>query len=322
MARFPAERSRQRGVGSRRSPSGAGRSPVDRRPDGAAPPTTGGGLGALDIYLRQVRPLPVVTREDEQICVRTARGRCGADPGASTAPECGACANGRCRLLDGCLRLVVALARRHQGLGVPLEDLIQEGNLGLLKALKKFDPDMGTKFPTFAAYRIVQRMRRAVPRTAAPISIPSRKAEAKRFRAQAREDAASRPGARRPPARRSPSSREDEMLPDIYSFDSLDAPATEDGPLRSELLADAAQADAAGLLEAAECERDLAEAVSRLPERLREVVSRYFGLNRPAPESLAEIGRSMHLTRERVRQLKEKALSLLRDHPAFARRLS
>ena len=295
---------------------------MERRPEGEAPPTTGGGLGALDIYLRQVRPLPVVTREDEQVCVRTARGLSGADRGASTAPECGACANGRCRLLDGCLRLVVALARRHQGLGVPLEDLIQEGNLGLLKALKKFDPDMGTKFPTFAAYRIVQRMRRAVPRTAAPISIPSRKAEAKRFRARAREDAASRPGARLPPARRSPSSREDEMLPDIYSFDSLDAPASEDGPLRSELLADAAQADAAGLLEAAECERDLAEAVSRLPERLREVVSRSFGLNRPAPESLAEIGRSMHLTRERVRQLKEKALSLLRDHPAFARRLS
>lgn len=223
------------------------------------------------------------------------------------------------------------MARRHQGLGVPLEDLIQEGNLGLLKALKKFDPDRGTKFATFASNRIVQEMRRAVPRTAAAISIPSRKAEAKRFRAQAREDAASRSGARRPPARRSParrspSSREDEMLPDPYSFDSLDAPATEDGPLRSELLADTLQPDTGDLLEVAEetadCERALEEAVSRLPERLREVVSRSFGLNRPAPESLAEIGRSMHLTRERVRQLKEKALSLLRDHPAFARRVS
>ena len=324
----PAERGRQRdglrGVARSPggSPSGAGRSSAERRPDGAAPPTTGGSLGAVDLYLRQVRPLPVVTREDEQICVRTARGRFPVDRSAPAAPECGACANGRCRLLDGCLRLVVALARRHQGLGVPLEDLIQEGNLGLLKALKKYDPDRGTKFATFASSRIVQEMRRAVPRTAAPISIPYRKAEAKRFRAQARADAASRSGARRSPARRSPSSREDEMLPDIYSFDSLNAPATADGPLRSELLADPAKADAAGLLDAAECERYLAEAVSRLPERLREVVSRSFGLNRPAPESLAEIGRSMHLTRERVRQLKEKALSLLRDHPGFARRLS
>ncbi len=270
MARSPAERSRQRGVGSRRSPSGAGRSPVERRPEGEAPPTTGGGLGALDIYLRQVRPLPVVTREDEQVCVRTARGLSGADRGASTAPECGACANGRCRLLDGCLRLVVALARRHQGLGVPLEDLIQEGNLGLLKALKKFDPDMGTKFPTFASNRIVQEMRRALPRTATPIPIPVRKAEAKRFRAQARADAASRSGTRGASALRVPLNREDEMLPDRQSFDSLDAPATPNGLLRSELLADSAQMDAAGLLEAAECERDLAEAVSRLPERLRE----------------------------------------------------
>ena len=328
MARFPAERGRQRdGLRGVARPPGGGRSSEERRPDGAALPMTGGGLGSLDIYLRQVRPLPVVTREDEQVCVRTARGRSLVDRSVPVPPDCGACANGRCRLLDGCLRLVVALARRHQGLGVPLEDLIQEGNLGLLKALKKFDPDRGTKFATFASNRIVQEMRRAVPRTAAPISIPARKAEAKRFRAQAREDAASRSGARRPPARRSParrspSSREDEMLPDPYSFDSLDAPATEDGPLRSELLADPAKADAAGLMEAAECERDLAEAVSRLPERLREVVSRSFGLNRPAPESLAEIGRSMHLTRERVRQLKEKALSLLRDHPAFARHLS
>ena len=324
----PAERGRQRdglrGVARPPggSPRGVGRSSAERRPDGAAPPRTGGGLGSLDIYLRQVRPLPVVTREDEQVCVRTARGRSLVDRSAPVAPQCGACANGRCRLLDGCLRLVVALARRHQGLGVPLEDLIQEGNLGLLKALKKFDPDKGAKFSTFATYWILQRMRRSVPRTAAPISIPARKAEAKRFRAQARADAASRSGARRPRARRSPSSREDEMLPDIHSFDSLDAPATADGPLRSELLADAAQADAAGLLEAAECERDLADAVSRLPERLREVVSRSFGLNRPAPESLADIGRSMNLTRERVRQLKEKALSLLRDHPGFARRLS
>lgn len=298
---------------------------MERRPEGEAPPTTGGSLGALDLYLRQVRPLPVVTREDERVCVRTARGRSAAD-GVRAAPECGACANGRCRLLDGCLRLVVALARRHQGLGVPLEDLIQEGNLGLLKALKKFDPDLGTKFPTFASNRIVQEMRRALPRTATPIPIPVRKAEAKRFRAQARADAASRSGTRRPSALSVPLNREDEMLPDIHSFDSLDAPAAADGPLRSELFADTAQADAGDLLEVAEetadCERALEEAVSRLPERLREVVSRSFGLNRPAPESLAEIGRSMHLTRERVRQLKERALSLLRTHPDFARRLS
>ena len=298
---------------------------MERRPQGEAPPTTGGSLGALDLYLRQVRPLPVVTREDERVCVRTARGRSVAD-GVRAAPECGACGNGRCRLLDGCLRLVVALARRHQGLGVPLEDLIQEGNLGLLKALKKFDPDLGAKFPTYASNRIVQEMRRALPRTATPIPIPVRKAEAKRRRAKARADAASRSGARRAPALPAPSSREDEMLPDIHSFDSLDAPAAADGPLRSELFADTAQADAADLLEVAEetadCERALEEAVSRLPERLREVVSRSFGLNRPAPESLAEIGRSMHLTRERVRQLKERALSLLRTHPDFARRLS
>ena len=301
---------------------------MERRPEGEAPPTTGGSLGALDLYLRQVRPLPVVTREDERVCVRTARGRSAAD-GVRAAPECGACANGRCRLLDGCLRLVVALARRHQGLGVPLEDLIQEGNLGLLKALKKFDPDLGTKFPTFASNRIVQEMRRALPRTATPIPIPVRKAEAKRRRAKARADAASRSGTRRtrrPSALSVPLNREDEMLPDIHSFDSLDAPAGADGPLRSELLADAARADAGDLLEVAEetadCERALEEAVSRLPERLREVVSRSFGLNRPAPESLAEIGRSMHLTRERVRQLKERALSLLRTHPDFARRLS
>lgn len=303
---------------------------MELRPGGAAPPTAGGSLEALDIYLRQVRPLPVVTREDEQVCVRTARGLSVANDSAPAAPECGACANGRCRLLDGCLRLVVALARRHQGLGLSLEDLVQEGNLGLLKALKAFDPDKGTKFATFASNRIVQEMRRAVPRTAAPILIPARKAEAKRFRAQARADVASRSGARRSvrrsPTRRAPSGRDDEMLPDRYSFDSLDAPATPDGPSRAEFLADTIQADPGDLLEVAEeatdCERALEEAVSRLPERLREIISRSFGLNRPAPESLAEIGRSMHLTRERVRQLKEKALSLLRDHPAFVRRLS
>ena len=196
-------------------------------------------------------------------------------------------------LVEGNLRFVVSTARRYRGRGVPMEDLVNEGNLGLLRAAERFDPDRGVRFVTYAAFFVRQTMLDAVARsgrTAPPLP----------------EDRADRTGRR---------SRAAVVV-------SLEAPRTPDdsGTALAELLEDPAAPGADGPGAGRERRRTLETGLAFLPGREERVLRLFFGLDGRGQRSLARIGRELGVSRERVRQLKDRALARLRDGP-LGRRL-
>src|SRR5262252_3220428 len=122
------------------------------RPPGAPPEPP------LTAYLREIRGTPLLRPEEEQELARRIEGGDGA---------------ARDRMVRANLRLVVSIARGYAGRGLPMEDLVAEGNLGLLRAVKGFDPDRGTRFSTYASYWIKQSIQRALVNTAKTIRIPA-----------------------------------------------------------------------------------------------------------------------------------------------------
>ena len=332
----PSQRSRRSGtppaatptpLGDRKPPETGADRPVEAPPRVArrAGAKATASVDALTIYFRQTRALPLATREDEIACARTAAGARRRKGGG--ASQCGRCTEGQCRLFEGALRLVVAQARRHQGMGLPLDDLIQEGNLGLACALRKYDPDLGC-FSTHAYPWILQQIHRAIDRSAL-VHAPLRKLEAQRFEdrreaeARGRGDSSAAPALRSPsgkPAPGMPPGKKPERVPDRRSFVSLDDSVEPDGSPFGALLCDPDDSDPALLLEAKEYGDLLDAALDDLPPRLREVLTRSLGLGGVKRETLAAIGRSMNRSRERVRQLREQALEALRRNPRLAPR--
>lgn len=336
----PSQRSRRGGTppgatssaGGDRNPSGAGAerpveasSPVARR----AGARETGSLDAVDFHLRRMRTLPLATRDDEIACARTAAGARRRKGGG--ASKCGRCEAGQCRLLEGTLRLVVALAKQHRGMGLSLDDLIQEGNLGLAYALRRYDPNIG-HFAVYASPWIRQTIHRAIDQRPL-VHAPLRKLEAQRLEDRREREAEAlrggESGAGSDPRSASgktaagePPEKKPERVPDRHSFVSLDDSAEPNGtPFRAPL-GDPDDSDPVLLLEAKEHGDLLDAALADLPPRLREVLTRSLGLGDAEGETLAAIGRSLKLSRERVRQLRDKALDALRRDFRFALRRS
>lgn len=235
------------------------------------------GDDALDLYLDEIGRRPLLTREREAALARRWR-----ETGDRRALH---------DLVEGNLRFVVACARRYRGRGVSMEDLVNEGNLGLLRAAERFDPERGVRFVTYAAWFVRQTMLDAVARAgrAAP-PVPAAVGERGRR------------------ARRA-------------TLVSLEAPADPGGsgaPL-ADLVADPAAATADRPADRRERRRALETGLAFLPEREERVLRLFFGLGGVTPRSLARIGREMGVSRERVRQLKDRALDRLRDGPHGAR---
>lgn len=229
--------------------------------------------GALDLYLDEIGRRPLLTRERE-----AALARCWRDAGDRRALD---------ELVEGNLRFVVASARRYRGRGVPMEDLVNEGNLGLVRAAERFDPERGVRFVTYAAWFVRQTML----------------------------DALARAGRAAPPV---PASGEGGVRPGRRAaLVSLEAPSDPDGsgaPL-SDLLGDAAAPEPDRPAVRRERRRALERGLAFLPEREERVLRLFFGLDGEPPRTLADIGREMGISRERARQLKERALGRLRDGP-------
>jgi len=222
------------------------------------------------------------------------------------------------KLIEGNLRLVMSITRNYTKAGVPLLDLIQEGNLGLIRAVEKFDWRMGYKLSTYATWWIRQAVTRALADQGRTIRLPVHVAEQVRRVMRARRilsQKLSREPVLREIAKESgfTEAKVRDLLELIEDPISLETPVGDGESVYSDLIED----ENAYLPEDTTAESmrstELAKALSALNPRMRLIISRRFGLDGQSPQTLEQVGSELGITRERVRQLETRALRELRS---------
>jgi RNA polymerase primary sigma factor len=224
----------------------------------------------------------------------------------------------RKRLIESNLRLVISIAKKYRGRGVPFEDLIQEGNAGLIKAVEKFDPEMGNRFSTYATWWIRQAVTRAIADQARTVRLPAhvvdslyrlRRAESSLSvelgRDATEEELAQRLGKGPEEARR---------LRDVgQPISSINARlGDEEGSEVGDLLPDERSGDDYVRAEVGQWEQTLVEAVRSLPEREAKVLEMRHGLDGSETRTLREVSEELGISQERARQVEIKALRTIR----------
>ena len=256
----------------------------------------------LKLYVRQIGDGRLLTPAEERELARRK------DAGDEEAKK---------RLIECNLRLVMSITRHYTKAGVPLLDLIQEGNLGLIRAVEKFDYKMGFKLSTYATWWIRQSITRALADQGRTIRLPVHVAEQVRRLMRARRVLAQKlnrdPTVAELAAESGfPEKRVQELLDLVEDPVSLETPVGDGESLYGDLIEDlnvkAPHATTAEKLRSTE----LADALQRLNPRMRHVLQRRFGLDGRPSETLEEVGAGLGITRERVRQLESRALRELR----------
>lgn len=261
----------------------------------------------LQTYLREIRRAPLLTPEEEYHTATRARA------GDFSARQA---------MIERNLRLVVSIAKNYLGRGLPMTDLIEEGNLGLMHAIGKFEPERGFRFSTYASWWIRQNIERAIMHQARLVRLPvhvvrdlnqvlkARRALESRSSIDGEkpvrvEDVAATLG--RPVAE----------VADLLKFAEL--PASLDAPLERDnsesmldMVADDQAADPMGLTLSHEVEQLLNHGLEELSEREREVLAGRYGLRDREPETLEVLAERLGLTRERIRQIQQEALLKLK----------
>lgn len=261
-------------------------------------------LDATQIYLTEIGFSPLLTPEEEVHFARLAmRGD----------------AAGRKRMIESNLRLVVKIARRYINRGLSLLDLIEEGNLGLIRAVEKFDPERGFRFSTYATWWIRQTIERAIMNQTRTIRLPIHVVKELNVYLRAARELTQK-------LDHEPSAEEiadllDRPVEDVKRMLGLnERVASVDTPLGPDsdkslldTIPDAHVSDPAELLQDNNMRESISEWLNELTEKQREVVARRFGLRGYEAATLEEVGREIGLTRERVRQIQVEALRRLRD---------
>src|SRR5829696_4876154 len=227
----------------------------------------------------------------------------------------------RKRLIEKNLRLVVSIAKKSRGRGLPFEDLIQEGNIGLMKAVGKFDSDRGFRFSTYATWWIRQTIQRAVAEKGRTIRIPVHISEKMRKMARTYNELWAE--LERAPSDEAVAERLGWSVENIWQVkDAMpDASTSLNQPLTSdkgsselgELVEDERSSDTPGTVMSEMESSQLGEAIDRLPERYRYVLVRRYGLDNKDPATLAELSDELGLSHERVRQLQLQAVGRLKN---------
>lgn len=261
-------------------------------------------LDATQLYLNEIGFSPLLTADEEKYYARLAR------QGDEAA---------RARMIESNLRLVVKISRRYINRGLTLLDLIEEGNLGLIRAVEKFDPERGFRFSTYATWWIRQTVERAIMNQTRTIRLPIHVVKELNVYLRAARELTQK-------LDHEPSAEEIAQMLDKPAEDvkrllglnervtSIDVPVgPESDKAVLETIADLGGNDPSQLLQDKDIRDSISHWLDELSEKQREVVSRRFGLRGHESSTLEEVGREIGLTRERVRQIQVEALRRLRQ---------
>jgi RNA polymerase primary sigma factor len=258
-------------------------------------------IDPLQLFLNQLRHYPLLTAAEEvELAKRIEKGDMDAKE----------------RMVTSNLRLVVSIAKKYQGQGLPLTDLIQEGIFGLIRATEKFDWRRGFKFSTYATLWIRQAIQRGLENTSRTVRLPVHIAQRERKISRIHRELNAK-------LEREPTDEEIAEIADLTPEEvaeirkaarpvvSLDQPVGEDGETALGDLMASQQPEAEELVVRSDRAQRLRTAVEDLPERERDVIVLRYGTNGEAPATLRETGRRLGVTPERARQLEDQALRRL-----------